>query len=114
LAVQRRKKASANITGPNSATKPEEITVTIPREEDLADNAMAIRIIGDLDDLGHARFTAFWREDYLLTPAGVRGQVFHARLADFVRRNTRGGRHVVALDEHTRTLLDSLTAEETS
>jgi hypothetical protein len=80
----------------------------IPAKETLAPDEVAIRIHSEaFDDFGRVQFTAFWLDDYL-PPNGVRGQVFHTNLADFVRRNVAGDRKVTALDEHALTLLDDL------
>lgn len=83
-----------------------------PAKEDLGVDETAIRVHSDsLDELGRVQLSAFWLDGYL-PPSGVRGQVFFTGLADFVRRNSRNGRKVTALDEHTHKLLDSLDLEQ--
>jgi hypothetical protein len=77
---------------------------TAPTYEDLADNEIAIRVDRDLDRQGCCRLTAFWRNDF----GGVRSQVFHANLEDFVNREHLDGRRVTALDEHTHRILDGI------
>lgn len=85
--------------------------MTIPRREDLAPNEVALSITSDrLDEQGRVQFTAHWLDDYL-PPSGVRAQVFHTNLADFVHRQHRTGHRVTALDEHTHKLLDSLNLD---
>lgn len=81
----------------------------VPAKEDLDADEVTIRIHDDFDDLGRCQFTAFWLEDYL-TPDGVRGQVFFANLADWVRRTDADGRKVTALDNHTHQMLEGLEA----
>lgn len=44
-----------------------------------------VEVISPVDDLGRVQFVAYWRDDYL-PPAGVRGQVFYARLDEFAAR----------------------------
>ncbi|MFI5891968.1 hypothetical protein ACIA5D_17845 [Actinoplanes sp. NPDC051513] len=45
------------------------------------------------DDLGRLQFTASWLDEWL-TPAGVRRQVFHTNLADFIARDEARGKTV--------------------
>jgi hypothetical protein len=49
----------------------------------------------ELDDLGQARFTAFWLTDQGWVPGGVRGQCFHTDLAAWITRTERQGGTVV-------------------
>lgn len=79
-----------------------------PSVDDLADNEDAVQIVEPLDDLGRAQFTVFWIGHDHFSEGAVRGQVFHASVADFVRRQEKAGRKVTALDEFTHITLDGL------
>lgn len=60
----------------------------MPSKEEIGDNEVLVQILSEPDGLGRQRFVAFWAKDYL-TPNGVAGQVFDARLDDFTARNDR-------------------------
>jgi hypothetical protein len=83
------------------------MTYTGPAEEDLAENEVALDVTGDLDEMGRAQFTAYWLDD-CLSLSRLRGQVFHTKLAAFVRRETARGHKVTAFNERTHKILDGL------
>jgi hypothetical protein len=71
--------------------------VPIPAKEDLTEGEVAVVIHCEPDDFGRVGLVAFWLEDYL-TPAGIRGQVFFANLAEFLARHERCGVKVRGLN----------------
>lgn len=77
------------------------MTASMPSPEDftLPTETIVYPKSGEkLDDLGRIQFTAFWLDDYL-PPNGVRGQVFHTNLADFIARDEARGKTVRVVGE---------------
>jgi hypothetical protein len=83
---------------------------SIPAKEDLTEGEVAVVIHCEPDDFGRVDLVVFWLEDYL-TPAGVRGQVFFANLAEFLARHERCGVKVRGLNAFSGKILHSVQEE---
>ena len=73
------------------------MTDAIPTREDFTSpNEVIVHHNADVkpDDYGRFQFTAFWLTDQEWVPGGVRGQVFHTSLAEFIARDEKAGRKV--------------------
>jgi hypothetical protein len=67
---------------------------TMPTRDEIDPHDVLIylpRTSGGMDDQGRAQFTAFWRWDDM-TPAGIRGQVFHADPDEYLARKAGDGK----------------------
>ncbi|MFI5934742.1 hypothetical protein [Actinoplanes sp. NPDC051494] len=77
------------------------MTVAIPSRGDFTSPTETIvypKAGSRADERGRSQFTAFWLDDYL-PPDGVRGQVFHTSLIDFIARHEAQGKTVRVVGE---------------
>lgn len=82
-------------------------TVTMPSRDDLAADEIVIAVTSRPDSFDRVSLFAYWLDDYL--PAdGVRAQVFHVVLAEFVARNRRRGQTVRGFNDQTAAMLADL------
>lgn len=84
---------------PNPGWAPPPAPIRTPTVQDLMPGVMAVVVSEGPDDYGIARFTAFWIAGDALALGQVRGQVFHANLAQWVHRQTGADWALEGLDD---------------
>lgn len=86
-------------------TIPPPVPIPEPTIHDLMPGVMSVVVTQMPDDLGIARFTVFWIAGDALALGKVRGQVYHANFADWVRRRIDDDWALAGLDEASNAAL---------